>query len=70
MTALFERDGQLRWLVWLGVGAFWHLCAIMLNWLLCRGIDLSLLNPWGYSDWGWFLTIVWYCGCVWMWVNE
>lgn len=66
----FSQYGQLRWLVWLGIGAGLHLCAIMLSWLLCRSIDLSLLNPLTYSDFGWFLTVAWYCGCVWMWVNE
>lgn len=70
MTAPFSQHGQLRWLVWLGIGAVLHLCAILLSWLLCRSIDLSLLNPLTYSDWGWFLTVAWYCGCVWMWVNE
>lgn len=70
MTAPFSQHGQLRWLVWFGIGAGLHLCAILLSWLLCRSIDLSLLNPWTYSDWGWFLTVAWYCGWLWLWVNE
>lgn len=70
MTALFSQHGQLRWLVWFGIGAGLHLCAILLNWLLCRGIDLSLLNPWTYSGFGWLLTIAWYWGWLWLWVNE
>ena len=70
MTALFSQHGQLRWLVWLGIGAGLHLCAILLNWLLARDIDISLLNPWTYSDWGWFLTICYCCLFVWLWINE
>lgn len=70
MTALFSQYGPLRWLVWLGVGAALHLCAVLMNWLLARNIDLSDLNPLTYSEWGWLLTVAWYCGWVWMWVNE
>ncbi|WP_430454930.1 hypothetical protein [Rheinheimera sp.] len=70
MTTLFERDGAFRWLVWLGIGAALHLCAILLNWLLCRGIDLSLLNQRTYSGFGWFLTIACYWGWLWLWLNE
>lgn len=69
-TAPFERDGSLRWLVWLGVGLFWHLFAILMNWLLCRCIDLSLLTPWTYSQEGWVLTVGWYWLWLWLWVNE
>lgn len=70
MTALFERDGALRWLVWLAVGAGLHLLLIVMQWVLFRDIEVSLLNPWTYSDWGWLLTVAWYCGCVWMWAIE
>lgn len=70
MTALFSQHGKLRWLVWLGIGAGLHLCAILLSWLLCRSIDLSLLNPLSYSGFGWLLTIGWYWGWLWLWVNE
>lgn len=68
--ASFGRDAPLRWLVWFGVGLFWHLCAILLSWLLCRGIDLSLLNPLSYSDYGWFMAIAYYCLFLWLWINE
>lgn len=67
---LLGRDGPLRWLVWLIIGALIHLCAILLNWLLDRSIDLSLLNPWTYSEFGWFLTVVWYIGWLLAWINE
>lgn len=71
MTALFSQHGQLRWLVWLGFCAGLHLLLIVTQWVLFRSIDLSLLNPWTYSDLGWFLTAVWYgFGAGYMWVNE
>lgn len=70
MTALFSQYGPLRWLVWLGIGAGLHALLIVIQWVLFRGIDLSLLNPWTYTDHAWFLTAAWYLGCFWMWVNE
>lgn len=70
MTTLFSRNGPLRWAVWFGVGVFWHLCAVLLTWLLARTADTSALNPLTYSDFGWFLTIAWYWGWLWLWVKE
>jgi hypothetical protein len=70
MTSLFSQYGPLRWLVWLGIGVALHLCAVLMNWLLVRSIDLSDLNPLTYSDFGWILLVCWHLLWIWMWVNE
>ena len=66
----FSQHGQLRWLVWLGFCAGLHLLLIVMQWVLFRDIEVSLLNPWAYSDLGWLLTVAWYWFWLWMWVIE
>jgi len=59
-----------HFLKWQAIGVALWACAILMNWVLGRGIDLSLLNPLTYSEFGWFFFVAWHLGWVWMWVNE
>ena len=64
---MYEARHFLKWQL---VGVTLHLCAILFSWVLARGVDLTLLNPLTYSDFGWFLFIAWHLFWVWMWVIE
>ena len=66
----FSQHGQLRWLVWLGIGAALHLVFIVMKWVLFLEVDFSIINPMSYTDHAWFITLAWYLGWLWMWVIE